>query len=1087
MRNRKILILTIAFALIALTAILVIRGRGANPAHILARADAYFANEEFDSARIEYSNLIKEEPKNAHAYQQIGYGFLEQGLPLRALPYIAKSLELVPENLEAKGKLASAIFSLGDLNGARKLALEILDQASADEDAILLLANTSQREREGDNDEIETRLAQFDDQKQAVCHLVAAIVASRKGGDLEGTRASLDRALALEPESVPVNLARATYFQITKDKEKLRESLAKAAMASPIRSSARVRYAGFLARSGEVKKAKQLLEELTDQAQDFVPAWVLLAELSAGEKLFEEALGYLEKVFTRDSLNYAANMTKAQILLAQNEIVGATELLEQLDGAYKSGTPLHRFRIKLSLARLYARAGQLARAGPLLNEALEIIPGSPDAILALAEINLRTGYARDASDSLETLLKAAPGLVHAELLLARAYQAQERFDAAAAIFRNQIERDPTQAGSHFMLGLNLRAQKRPDEARMELEAAQKLAPNDQAIMFQLIALDIEKEDYSTAHSRVQALLDGEKGEEDWGAHFLQGQVYFAEKKWDEAEKVLLRALELKPDSLSVYNALIDSYIAAKNQPRAIRQLRELLKSKPKSVRHRVLLALLLESEKDYKSAAEEYALLLVDSPDFIPALNNLAYLKSEVFDDTEEAFRLANKAHTLMPEDSGISDTLGWILYKKRDYAEALNLLDGAADQAPDQAEIQYHLGMVHAKMGHGGLARIALEKAVAAEADFRGKEDAANELSKLGGGVGDKTIAELEAQLTKDPEDLIARIQLGRLFEQAGNYDTAAAAFNTALTSNPDLVDALVALARLNVGPLKSPSEASKFVTRALALSPGNSELEGIKGLIALQEGDFGYAYGLLQTALANPKSSKNSSFQSAMGHAAYGHGRIDEARGWMSKVTDAASTAPADAKAAAGSFLALTEPKPADQEALRALARKQLSNDSDDLPASMLLASMQASTDQAAAAAAYQAILVRVGNFVPAQRELAVIYARDPNRHKEALALTQKVDNALPDDPTNTQTRGILSYHMDEKDASFAIQLLKSVDDLKALDAEGLFYLGMAYIKEDQGKAGVEALQRALQADLPEALSLKANAAIEEANKPE
>ena len=72
-------------------------------------------------------------------------------------------------------------------------------------------------------------------------------------------------------------------------------------------------------------------------------------------------------------------------------------------------------------------------------------------------------------------------------------------------------------------------------------------------------------------------------------------------------------------------------------------------------------------------------------------------------------------------------------------------------------------------------------------------------------------------------------------------------------------------------------------------------------------------------------------------------------------------------------------------------------------------------------------------------------------------------------------------------EKDASFAIQLLKSVDDLKALDAEGLFYLGMAYIKGDQSVAGVEALQRSLLAGLPDALSLKAKAAIDEANKPE
>ena len=84
MRKRNTIIVVIAFSLIALVAVLVLRGRGADPERILERADEYFANEEFDSARIEYINLIKKDPENAHAFRQIGYGFMEQGLPARA-------------------------------------------------------------------------------------------------------------------------------------------------------------------------------------------------------------------------------------------------------------------------------------------------------------------------------------------------------------------------------------------------------------------------------------------------------------------------------------------------------------------------------------------------------------------------------------------------------------------------------------------------------------------------------------------------------------------------------------------------------------------------------------------------------------------------------------------------------------------------------------------------------------------------------------------------------------------------------------------------------------------------------------------
>ena len=114
------------------------------------------------------------------------------------------------------------------------------------------------------------------------------------------------------------------------------------------------------------------------------------------------------------------------------------------------------------------------------------------------------------------------------------------------------------------------------------------------------------------------------------------------------------------------------------------------------------------------------------------AANNLAGLYSEHGGDLDRALQLAQTAKEAVPEDPLISDTLGWILYKRGVYQRALSLLQQSATKLPDSGEIQYHLGMVAYKVGDADLARKALTRAAMSPATFRGKEEARNVLGTL-------------------------------------------------------------------------------------------------------------------------------------------------------------------------------------------------------------------------------------------------------------------------------------------------------------------------------------------------------------------
>jgi Flp pilus assembly protein TadD len=89
-------------------------------------------------------------------------------------------------------------------------------------------------------------------------------------------------------------------------------------------------------------------------------------------------------------------------------------------------------------------------------------------------------------------------------------------------------------------------------------------------------------------------------------------------------------------------------------------------------------------------------------------------------------------AKEIAPDEPRVSDTLGWILYKRGVYQNALSLLRDSAAKLPNNPQVQYHLGMTYAQVGDKDNARKALTVATSAPAEFSGKDDAKKTLASL-------------------------------------------------------------------------------------------------------------------------------------------------------------------------------------------------------------------------------------------------------------------------------------------------------------------------------------------------------------------
>jgi tetratricopeptide (TPR) repeat protein len=667
--------------------------------------------------------------------------------------------------------------------------------------------------------------------------------------------------------------------------------------------------------------------------------------------------------------------------------------------------------------------------------------------------------------------------------LAAAYGALDRFDDAAVVLQEQAKLAPQDPQAQAALGLAFRQAKRNDEARQAFEKATQLAPDNLAVLNQLVELDLLDKHFDAARQRARRQF--QKNPDVPIAHFLDGKILSAEGKWDSAEAELQKAIQLDPNFSMAYDLLVQAYLATNKLPQAVSQLQALLSKNPNNASALMTLGLVYEQMKDYPKEQNAYEKLLTIKPNFVPALNNLAYLYTERLNDLDKAYDLARKAHELQPQDAAASDTLGWVLYKRGDYQQALTILQQSAEKAADNSEIQFHLGMTAYMMGQTDLAKVALKKAASAAKDFPGRDESKRRVALLETTTGaspELPISQLEAMTKEQPNDVVSQMRLAEAYEKQGASDKAAVAYEKAFKINPKLPTIVIKLAELYAGPLQNREKALDYAKKARELAPSDARVAGILGKVAYQSGNFTWSYSLLQEAIRQRQN--DPSLLHDLAWAAYSLGKVNEARDAMQKAStnNPDSSQAADAK----NFLALTalDENPKELAAAETRVQNELKSNPEYVPALMAQAALDAQHGETKRATeTYSGILRRWPEFAPAQKHLATLDAQDPSNITAAYDLATKARKTLSDDPDLAELLGRLSY--EKKEYPRAIQLLQESARKKALDADSLFYLGMSQLQAKQKADAQGVLNQALVAGLQEPLASEAKRALADLQK--
>jgi tetratricopeptide (TPR) repeat protein len=830
----------------------------------LARANDYFAAGQYDKAEKEYREVLRLAPEDPVALQKLGVIYLDQGQVIQAYPLLKKSAELQPDDPEIQLRLGTSVFALGALAEARDAALQALEKQPENEQALLLLADASRNPDDIEDARKFIQSLRDKDEDRARYHVALGVLDLRQ---INAARAESEfkAAINLDPKSSQAYAALGSFYLSRNDLKEAGQAFKTAADLAPLRSPIRVRYADFLLRTGAAAEAKNILDEISQKYPDYLPPRVLLMRIACAERKEEDCAARVQNILAQDAVNYDALFQDGIFSLAKGDAPKALRIYGYLSNTYRLNPQV---RYQLALAYLLSAKNANAadsrnavdRAESVLADAIKLNPRFDQATLLLAELKLRKGNSAAAAvDLLAPLTKERPQIAQAQYLLSRAYLALQKADEALAVYRQMTELFPEDPQPPFLMASILLRQGKQNEARSALEKSLEISPDYMPAIQGLVGLDISAKQYAPALDRVQKLLDTEPKDKTKFAQLsaLRGTIYAAQEDFTHAEADLLKAIDLDPNLTSAYLLLAQLYIKTNKQQQAIEKLNESIE-KNKNVPALMLLAMLNAHMQHFDAARDAYEKLLTVAPNSPAALNNLAVLYSEQLGQLDKASELAKKAREANPNDAHVADTLGWILFKKGDYDNARPLLQESVSKLPDQPEIQFHAGMAHYMMGEEGPARIALEKAANASADFPGKDEARQRLALLDINVatanpGVRT--ELENYLRKWPNDPAVLVRLAAIQERDGAADQALKTYEKLLSDYPQFAPALRQLA-LHYGQRSTAdTNAYELAMKARQAYPDDPEIAKALGIINYRRGAYPQAMELLKEAAAKRK----------------------------------------------------------------------------------------------------------------------------------------------------------------------------------------------------------------------------------------
>ena len=720
------------------------------------QGNAYVAEKRDDFAVIEYANAVRIDPKFGEARLKLAETYERMGNIQAAFPEFIRAADALPNNRDVQIKATELLVLAQRFDDAKARATALLQKNPKDVDAMLLRATAMAqlKELEGALKEIEDALAIHPDEERAYLTLADVQV---RGGQRQEAEASFRRAIELEASSPNPRLAYANFLwsegRASDAEREIRQAITveprhllanrmlaalltatrRAAEAeAPLkvvadasdRPAAKFELAQYYVNAERPDEAVKLLTELAKGQDAFARAEAMIAEIEYRRGATQNAHARLDKLLARSPNDGPALVMKSQWLAREKKL---DEALDRAKAAVKADPQL--MQAHFVLGQVHTQRREVPDAIKAFTEVLRLNPRVVAAQLELSRLNALSGNTEASLRYAEEARQAAPGSMDARLALVRGLLAQRDLDRAGREVADLLRGAPN-AAVHSLNGTLQAMRNDQPAARAAYERALQLTPGYLEAVGGLIALDLTNKQYGQAIKRVEA--ERAKQPDHVELMAVASRVYEQAGQADRAEKALRDAVAKDPRYMAGYALLAQLYVRQRRLDDARTEFEGIVKRDPRAVGPRTMVGILLEAQGKRDEARRWYEATVAEVPVAPIASNNLAFIYAEQGTNLDVALQLASAAKKALPDNPEITDTLGWVHYKKGLWPVAAGYLEESAKHRPNNADILYHLGMTYAKLGDKAKSRDALERALKLNPQLSGAAEARQTLTAV-------------------------------------------------------------------------------------------------------------------------------------------------------------------------------------------------------------------------------------------------------------------------------------------------------------------------------------------------------------------
>ena len=253
------------------------------------------------------------------------------------------------------------------------------------------------------------------------------------------------------------------------------------------------------------------------------------------------------------------------------------------------------------------------------------------------------------------------------------------------------------------------------KSKQHLSKALRVEPKNDDARWSLARMAVREKKYVTAERLFDQIEDE--------SLYVRAQIQVANirNQTQGLERAVntLRALRPRTEDDFLQVAITRHYLlmSAHQYDEAFGYINETLVYLPNNLELLYARALVAAELQKIDVAEADLRHIIAQQPKHANALNALGYTLADQTDRYPEAKELILKALVLRPSDAHILDSMGWVSYRLKDFATAIEFLKKAYAASPE-AEVAAHLGEVLWESGEQDKARDVLLRSYAEESD---------------------------------------------------------------------------------------------------------------------------------------------------------------------------------------------------------------------------------------------------------------------------------------------------------------------------------------------------------------------------------